>query len=131
MKHKNRTRQESHLLVRTVTGARDSGLSRQAAAQRRRPSAAEATREEGCKPAALAMTLAEHANNLDLVYGPPTEVCLQCQRSVTIKNGLRCTHGPGPNGEFICPGRGGQGMVEAVASEVAIEDILASRSLWP
>lgn len=27
--------------------------------------------------------------------------------------GKLCTHGPGPNGEFICPGSGDKSMVEA------------------
>ncbi len=39
--------------------------------------------------------------------------CPKCKREVTISDGVRCTHGPGPKGEFICPGSGDKVMVKA------------------
>jgi hypothetical protein len=43
--------------------------------------------------------------------------CPKCKRHVglTVDSGrtLLVTHGPGPNGEFICPGSGDKGIVRA------------------
>jgi hypothetical protein len=39
--------------------------------------------------------------------------CPKCKRLVTVADGKLCTHGPGPKGEFVCPGSGDKGMVKA------------------
>jgi hypothetical protein len=39
--------------------------------------------------------------------------CPKCKRKVTVRDGILCTHGPGPNDEFICPGSGDKAMVKA------------------
>jgi len=46
---------------------------------------------------------------------PKTAPCPSCGRRdvPTGKDGKLGTHGPGPNDEFICPGSGDKGMVEA------------------
>jgi hypothetical protein len=42
---------------------------------------------------------------------PGKRQCASCKRTVEIG----CTHGPGPRGEFICPGSGDQARVAAAA----------------
>jgi hypothetical protein len=40
--------------------------------------------------------------------------CSKCKRLVTVgTDGNLCTHGPGPAGEYVCPGSGDKGMVKA------------------
>jgi hypothetical protein len=40
--------------------------------------------------------------------------CPACGRAVSmLRDGELCTHGPGPDGEFVCPGSGDSNMVEA------------------
>lgn len=41
--------------------------------------------------------------------------CPECKREVETQDGTLCTHGPGHGGEFICPGSGDKGVVEAAA----------------
>lgn len=47
----------------------------------------------------------------------PTATCPVCKWATcsVLKDGTLCTHGPGPKGEFICPGSGDKGMVDAAA----------------
>jgi hypothetical protein len=43
-----------------------------------------------------------------------TRRCRRCGRQVSIdKDGRLCTHGPGTNGQFVCPGSGDRDMVRA------------------
>jgi hypothetical protein len=44
--------------------------------------------------------------------------CKRCGQSVTTTDGKLDTHGPGPKGEFICPGSGNKGMVKAGSFKV-------------
>jgi hypothetical protein len=39
-----------------------------------------------------------------------------------LRYGELCTHGPGPDGEFVCPGSGDSNMVHA-AMHLHVEDI--------
>ena len=40
--------------------------------------------------------------------------CPACGRAVSmLREGELCNHGPGPGGEFACPGSGDQSMVQA------------------
>jgi hypothetical protein len=39
--------------------------------------------------------------------------CSFCKRLVSMEDGKASTHGPGPKGEFICPGSGDKSMVKA------------------
>jgi hypothetical protein len=39
-----------------------------------------------------------------------------------LRDGELCTHGPGPDGEFVCPGSGDSNMVEA-ALHLHVEDL--------
>ena len=49
--------------------------------------------------------------------------CPACGRAVSmLREGELCTHGPGPDGEFVCPGSGDQAMV-AAASHLSVEEI--------
>jgi hypothetical protein len=50
--------------------------------------------------------------------------CPSCKRVVTVSDGRVCTHGPGPRGQFICPGSGDKRMVEA-AAHINVNDIPA------
>jgi hypothetical protein len=45
-----------------------------------------------------------------------TTQCSICKRLVTVAdNGTLTTHGPGPDGEFVCGGSGDRSMVKAAA----------------
>jgi hypothetical protein len=49
--------------------------------------------------------------------------CPACGRAVTmLRDGERCNHGPGPDGEFICAGSGDQQLV-AAAGHLNVERI--------
>ena len=49
--------------------------------------------------------------------------CPACGRVVSmLRDGELCTHGPGPDGEFVCPGSGDSNMVHA-AMHLHVEDI--------
>jgi hypothetical protein len=49
--------------------------------------------------------------------------CPACGRAVSmLRDGELCTHGPGPDGEFVCPGSGDSNMVHA-AQHLHVEDI--------
>jgi len=49
--------------------------------------------------------------------------CPACRRAVSmLRDGELCTHGPGPDGEFVCPGSGDLSMVQA-AQHLHVEDI--------
>ena len=49
--------------------------------------------------------------------------CPACGRAVSmLRDGELCTHGPGPDGEFVCPGSGDWNMVNA-AMHLHVEDI--------
>lgn len=41
------------------------------------------------------------------------KTCPKCKREVGLNGKALCTHGPGPAGEFVCPGSGDKGMVKA------------------
>ena len=49
--------------------------------------------------------------------------CPACGRAVSmLRDGELCTHGPGPDGEFVCPGSGDPAFV-AAAEHLHIEAI--------
>ena len=49
--------------------------------------------------------------------------CPACGRAVSmLRDGELCTHGPGPDGEFVCPGSGDSNMVHA-AMHLHVVDI--------
>jgi len=49
--------------------------------------------------------------------------CPACGRAVSLlRDGELCTHGPGPDGEFVCPGSGDSNLVHA-AMHLHVEDI--------
>jgi len=49
--------------------------------------------------------------------------CPACGRAVSmLRDGELSTHGPGPDGEFVCPGSGDSNMVHA-AMHLHVEDI--------
>jgi hypothetical protein len=57
--------------------------------------------------------------------------CPACGRAVSmLRDGELCTHGPGPDGEFVCPGSGDSNMVQA-AQHLHVEDIDATPLVRP
>lgn len=40
-------------------------------------------------------------------------LCPKCKRLVAAVDGIICCHGPGPKGEFFCPGSGDKALVHA------------------
>jgi hypothetical protein len=49
--------------------------------------------------------------------------CPACGRAVSVlRDGELCTHGPGPDGAFVCPGSGDPELVQA-AQHLSVDEI--------
>jgi hypothetical protein len=105
--------QQTVPLVISLQRARREGISRADAVKMMETSIQLAAEQEGWSPQLIEAQLTDGHRAVELVYGLLTEPCPACQRAVQLKRGLRVTHGPGPHGEFICPGSGDEGMVKA------------------